>query len=124
MSYCNVILRGAVKQTDVLYTYKIPETLEGKVVPGCLCSVPFGKGNRLKTALVTEVTAECSSNYKVKDVSGLVSDLPVVTDDQLAILDKVASRYNCTRGEAAELMIPSCVETHKNKSVASRERAF
>ena len=88
MSYCNVILRGAVKQTDVLYTYKIPETLEGKVVPGCLCSVPFGKGNRLKTALVTEVTAECSSNYKVKDVSGLVSDLPVVTDDQLAILDK------------------------------------
>ena len=123
MSYCNVILRGAVKQTDVLYTYKIPETLEDKVVPGCLCSVPFGKGNRLKTALVTEVTAECSSNYKVKDVSGLVSDLPVVTDDQLAILDKVASRYNCTRGEAAELMIPSCVETHKNKGVAFVEIA-
>ena len=123
MSYCNVILRGAVKQTDVLYTYKIPETLEGKVVPGCLCSVPFGKGNRLKTALVTEVTAECSSSYKVKDVSALVSDIPVVTDDQLAILDKIASRYNCTRGEAAELMIPSCVETHKNKSVAFVEIA-
>ena len=118
MSYCNVILRGAVKQTDVLYTYKIPESLEGKVVPGCLCNVPFGKGNRLKSGLVIEITEENTSKYQVKEVSGMVSDLPVVTEDQLAVIDKIASRYNCTRGEALELMIPSCVESHKNKSVA------
>ncbi len=123
MSYCSVILRGAVKQTDVLYTYRIPESLEGKVTPGCLCNVPFGKGNRLKTALVTEITEENTSKYAVKDVAGMVSDLPVVTEDQLAIIDKIASRYNCTRGEAAELMIPSCVETHKNQSVTFVEIA-
>lgn len=123
MSYCNVILRGAVKQTDVLYTYKIPDSLEGKVIPGCLCNVPFGKGNRLKTALVTAITEENTSKYQVKDVAGLVSDLPVVTEDQLELIDKISSRYNCTRGEAAELMIPSCVESHKNKSVSFVEIA-
>ena len=86
MSYCNVILRGAVKQTDVLYTYKIPETLEGKVVPGCLCSVPFGKGNRLKTALVTEVTAECSTAMKVSiGDSKQTIDLPSDADTTFVV---------------------------------------
>ena len=123
MSYCRVILRGAVRQTDVLYTYQIPADLEGKVTAGCLCKVPFGKGNKLKTALVTGVTDVNDSKYAVKDIAGLVSDIPVVTEDQLAVIDKISSRYNCTRGEVTELLIPSCVETHKNKSVSFVEIA-
>ena len=51
--YCSVILRGAVRETDRQYTYKIPEDLETKVVPGSFCNVPFGFGNKTRTAVVT-----------------------------------------------------------------------
>ena len=40
---------------DKAYTYYVPATVEESVEPGSVVLVPFGKGNRRMTGVVTEV---------------------------------------------------------------------
>ena len=113
--FCGVILRGAVRQTDRLYTYLIPEELEGELTVGSLVSVPFGKGDSQRPAVVIELKDSFDGNAdSLKSVSSMMSGLPVLNGDQIALIDKISDRFNCTRGEVVELMVPSCVVNHKN----------
>ena len=48
MRICKVLLRESVRQTDKAYTYKVPEELEERIVPGSYVKVPFGFGNRIR----------------------------------------------------------------------------
>ena len=112
--YCSVILRGAVRETDRQYTYKIPEDLEGKVFPGSFCKVPFGFGNKTRSAVVMSVSSDAGKGIKgIKEIKSLIVDYPVLTEDLLGLIDTLSERFNCTKGDVIELMVPSCVENHK-----------
>ena len=127
--YCRVILRSAVRQTDVYYTYRVPEALRADTYPGSLVMVPFGKGDALKAALIVELkdTSEVEDKY-LKAVASLVFKYPVVNPDQLELIEKISERFNCTKGDVVELMVPSCVVNHKNPTemfveIVSKETA-
>lgn len=112
--FCSVILRGTVRETDRQYTYKIPEDLEGKVVPGSFCVVPFGYGNKTRSAVVMSVSDTAGEGIKgIKAIKNLIVDHPVLTPDLIGLVDTIAERFNCTRGDVIELMVPACVENHK-----------
>ena len=113
--FCSVILRGAIRQTDNLYTYHVPEDMLADISPGSLVSVPFGKGDSKKTAVVVELKESFEGvNGGVKDVDSLLSKTPVLNADQLELIDKISDRFNCTKGDVVELLVPSCVVNHKN----------
>lgn len=113
--YCSVILRGSVRETDRQYTYKIPEDLEDKVVPGSFCKVPFGFGNKTRSAVVISVSEDAGAGIKgIKEINSLIVDYPVLTTDLLELIDNLSERFNCTKGDIIELMVPSCVEHHKS----------
>ena len=113
--YCSVILRGAVRETDRQYTYKIPEGLNGKVFPGSFCNVPFGFGNKTRSAVVISVSEDAGKGIKgIKEIKSLIVDYPVLTKDLLELVDTLSERFNCTKGDIIELMVPSCVEHHKS----------
>ena len=113
--FCSIILRGATKQIDRMFTYRVPSDLEGNVVPGSLVSIPFGKGDSQRCAVVVELKESFDGDEsQVKDISSLISNTPVLKADQLALIDKISDRFNCTRGDVVELMVPSCVVNHKN----------
>ena len=85
--YCSVILRGTVRETDRQYTYKIPEDLETKVVPGSFCNVPFGFGNKTRTAVVMSVSENAGEGIKgIKEIKNLILDYPVLTRSSLRSL--------------------------------------
>lgn len=112
--FCSVILRGTVRETDRQYTYKIPEDLEGKVFPGSFCVVPFGFGNKTRSAVVMSVSYTAGDGIKgIKAIKSLIVDYPVLTPDLINLVDTIAERFNCTRGDVIELMVPACVENHK-----------
>ena len=127
--YCSVILRGATKQIDRFFTYRIPSELEGTVVPGSLVLIPFGKGDSQRCAVVVEIKDAFEGDENlVKDISSLISSSPVLKADQIALIDKISDRFNCTKGDVVELMVPSCVVNHKNPvevfvELASRDKA-
>lgn len=113
--YCSVILRGAVRETDRQYTYKIPDELNGKVFPGSFCNVPFGFGNKTRSAVVMSVSEDAGKGIKgIKEIKSLIVDYPVLTKDLLELVDTLSERFNCTKGDIIELMVPSCVEHHKS----------
>ncbi|MBR3248316.1 MAG: primosomal protein N' [Clostridiales bacterium] len=127
--YCSVILRGAVRQTDNLYTYRIPEEFSESVVAGSLVNVPFGKGDNERCAVVIELTDSFDGDESViKDISSVISGRPVLNPDQITLIDRISERFNCTKGDVVELMVPSCVVNHKNPveifaELVSREHA-
>ena len=113
--YCSVILRGAVRQTDKLFTYRVPDEMSGTVVAGSLVNVPFGKGDSQRCAVVVELKDSFEGDDTVvKDISSVISGRPVLNSDQITLIDKISDRFNCTRGDVVELMVPSCVVNHKN----------
>lgn len=113
MKICNVLLRESVRQTDRSYTYKIPEDLEGKIVPGSYTVVPFGSGNRTSIALVTQVTDDISDlgfpPSKLKSIKSLIDLYPVMNPDQLALIEPLKKRLLCTSGDVISMMIPAAV---------------
>ena len=113
--YCSVILRGATKQIDRPFTYRIPEELAASVLPGSLVTVPLGLSNSQRYAVVIELDIGFDGDPDiVKDISSVVSGRPVLNPDQIALIDKISDRFNCTKGDVVELMVPSCVINHKN----------
>ena len=113
--YCSVILRGATKQIDRPFTYRIPEELAASVLPGSLVTVPLGLSNSQRYAVVIELNVDFEGDPDiVKDISSVVSGCPVLNPDQIALIDKISDRFNCTKGDVVELMVPSCVINHKN----------
>ena len=113
--FCSVILRGAVRQTDSLYTYRIPDELSDSVTAGSLVSVPFGNGNAERCGVVVDLSDSFDGDEsKLKDIKSLMSSLPVLNSDQIELISRISERFNCTRGDAVELMVPSCVVNHKD----------
>lgn len=113
--YCSVILRGSVRQTDRLYTYRIPEELRTGISLGSLVSVPFGKGDSQRAAVVVDLKEDISEDTSsIKDIASVISSLPVLHRDQIALIDKISDRLNCTKGDVVELMVPSCVVNHSD----------
>ena len=127
--YCRVVLSSAVRQTDIYYTYRVPESLRADTYPGSLVLVPFGKGDAMKVALIVELneTTDGDDRY-IKDIASLIFKYPVVNPDQIELIEKISERFNCTKGDVVELMVPSCVVNHKNPTemfvdVVSKETA-
>ncbi|MCR4689174.1 MAG: primosomal protein N' [Saccharofermentans sp.] len=114
MDICSVLIRGAVRQTDKPFTYLIPEELKGKILPGSFVRIPFGRANKLSSAVVIGTSDQDVDTSKTKSVDSLISELPVMNEDQLKLIDMISMRFNCTKGDAIELMVPSCVEQHKD----------
>lgn len=118
MKAARVILRDAVKQLDRPFSYLVPEDMD-KIGAGYAVRVPFGNAKRSKDALVMEVYDETDGSVlsKMKYIDSLITEDPVMNPDQMAVLDKVASRFNCTLGQAVALFVPAFVSSYKDPKV-------
>lgn len=118
MLLAEVILRNSVDNTDLIYTYKIPDDLAGKISAGMLVDVPFGMHNGTRDALVLSVKdGEYNGKFRLKSIKSIKDPLPVMKPDQIALIDYIQKRYVCRKGDALSLMVPSVVAEHKNPQV-------
>lgn len=53
-----VAVDGAAFHFDKLYTYRVPPRLEGRIYPGSMVLVPFGRGSRPRMAVVLSCAEE------------------------------------------------------------------
>ncbi|MBP5261456.1 MAG: primosomal protein N' [Clostridiales bacterium] len=117
MSFAKVILRGAIRQTDRIYTYSVPDNLADKIRTGCLVKVPFGAGNKVRSGIVCDIVEDSDqgSGFKIKSIMELADESPVMTEEQISLIDPLSRRFNCTKGDIVELFVPAFVEGHKVK---------
>ena len=90
---------------DRAYTYHIPVTLEDSVLPGVAAEVPFGRGNRQMTGIVTAVR-EGIAEEGIKPVASVLGDGPVLDGEMISLCLFLKEYTLCTFGEAVKTVLP------------------
>lgn len=101
----NVAVENTAYHFDMAYSYLLPENMASKDVSGCRVMVPFGIGNRLRQGVIIGV--EKTENVgKLKSVSKLIDDEPLVNEEMLKLILWLKERTFCTVFEAFKAVLP------------------
>jgi primosomal protein N' (replication factor Y) len=88
-----------------LFTYRIPQVLNGQVRTGMRVVVQFGK-NKLYAAIVWKVH-ETAPAYTTKYIDSVLDAEPIVTATQLKFWEWMSHYYLCAKGEVMLAALPS-----------------
>lgn len=102
MTYADIILPLPL---DSLFTYSVPDSLAGRVGQGIRVLVPFGK-SKTYVGLVVR-THNNKPDFKVKDISVVMDDAPVVNSVQLDLWRWMADYYLSSVGDVMNAALPS-----------------
>ncbi len=109
MLYANVVLGLPI---DGPFDYLVPADLENKIVVGVRVRVNFR--NKKEVAYIVGLNNKTKIK-KLKEVSALIDQSPVLDKDMLLLTKRLAEYYCCSWGEAIETALPD--ELRKGKEV-------
>ena len=101
MSFVQIAVN--VPQVSGVFDYGLPPHLEGKVVPGCLVTVPFGR--QTVQGITVQFINEPSVPL-VREVLALLDPLPVITPSQMALAQELAQQTLAPLAACLDLMLP------------------
>ena len=101
-SYAELVFPTPLRR---VFTYRVPEALEGLVAPGMRCSVSFGR--RQTVGIVTGLTRQAPDFANVKPIDSLLDTEPSFTPDLLELGRWIADYYYCSLGEALFAVLPT-----------------
>ncbi|MEZ4813695.1 MAG: primosomal protein N' [Bdellovibrionota bacterium] len=116
MSFAEVAVSVPLYPNKRFFDYKIPESLLGKVTPGQLIVVPFGRRKtwgvvwRLKDK--TDFEGDAS---KIKELDSFVFEKTVFSKAQLEFAEWMCERYFYPIGEVCEAMLPAAIRKASQK---------
>ncbi|WP_294568933.1 primosomal protein N' [uncultured Subdoligranulum sp.] len=108
LSIAQVAVDNATIHFDKLYSYRVPETLAGRVWPGSMVLVPFGRGDKPRMAVVLQVEdvdAETATK-RLKTLHDAAPEQARLTPDLLTLVRFLKDRTFCTWFEAVKAVIP------------------
>lgn len=105
-----VLATGFVTPLD----YLVPEPLVGRVVAGVRVEVPLGRGNAPRIGYCVGVARgagarDMAGPRRLKEVSLLLDDEPLLAPDILKLARWIADYYLCPLGQVLEAVLPSGV---------------
>ena len=119
--YAEIIINSDALEVDRLFTYKVPEELQYSISAGHRVMVPFGMGNKkIEGFVYTLTTDDIKITYRVKNIVKLCDDEPILTNDNLKLVNFLRKKYLCRYIDAIRLMIPAGImkgSTNKKKKV-------
>ena len=107
-----LLARAAVNDANIhfdrLYSYLIPAQLVGKVYPGSMVLVPFGRGNKARMAVVlaVEEAEKTDAPQRLKSLYDAAPEEARLTPDLLELVHFLKERTFCTWFEAVKAVIP------------------
>ena len=87
------------------FTYRVPESLRGRIEPGSRVAVPFGP--RKLAAIVLAELDEAPAGARLKDLAGLLDRQPLFNPELLAFLRTAADYYLHPVGEVLRAAAPA-----------------
>ena len=103
MKYVDVILPLPL---EGLFTYGVPQHLQGRVLPGMRVLVPLGK-TKTYTAVVARVHDDGGKVAAIKDILDVLDSEPVVLESQLRLWQWIAEYYMSPIGDVMKAALPS-----------------
>lgn len=91
---------------EQLFTYRIPDNLAGRIVPGTRVYVPFGKGRHV-TGITVRVHSQKPEGCRLKDIESIFDDGRVsVLPLQLELFKWISEYYMCCPGDVMKAALP------------------
>ena len=91
---------------DRLYSYCVPPCLVGRIWPGSMVLVPFGRGNKPRMAVVLDVQEVEDAPDKLKTLLDAAPEEARLTPDLMELVRFLKERTFCTWFEAVKAVIP------------------
>ncbi len=103
MLYADVILPVPL---DALFTYSVPPQLEEQVRRGMRVLVPFGR-SKSYVGVVLRLHDQRPKGYQVKELTQLMDQLPMLTEQQLKQWQWISDYYMAPLGDVMKAALPS-----------------
>ena len=91
---------------DRLYSYCVPPRLAGRIWPGSMVLVPFGRGNKPRMAVVLDVQEVEDAPDNLKTLLDAAPEEARLTPDLMELVRFLKERTFCTWFEAVKAVIP------------------
>lgn len=101
--YVEVVLPLPLKK---LFTYRVPNELMELAVVGKRVFVPFGV-RKVYTAIIKSITNEVPQQYEALNIISIIDDNPIISEEQMAFWEWMASYYLCGLGDVMLAALPS-----------------
>jgi len=104
--YASVIINRRVAAVDKIFHYHIPQTMQGRLLPGCVVRIPFQY--EILDGIVVDLADEPEvAPDKVKDILEIMGEEPLFSPELLALGDWMANYYLCPKATAFQAMLPA-----------------
>ncbi|MFC5712201.1 primosomal protein N' [Thalassorhabdus alkalitolerans] len=116
--FAQIVVDVPAGQTDRLFDYKVPESLQGAVSPGMRVVVPFGP--RKLQGFIIRLT-ENTTVKKVRNIDELLDVTPVLTPELLDLGSWLSEETICYQITAYQSMIPAAMRAKAKKVLYLQE---
>ena len=107
MTYANIIVDISHEKLDKPFQYRIPEEFEGKLLPGMVVEIPFGRGDRLIKGYVIGTTDRAEiAPERIKSIHAVSTDGVGVESRLIALAAWIRDYYGATMIQALKTVIP------------------
>ena len=114
--FAKIIIDISAAAVDRAFTYRIPEQLQGMLVPGMRVQVPFGSGQKLKAGYV--IALEDTADFdpaRLKEIAGLLPRALTADEEMIKLALFLSEEYACTLNQALKTVLPVRERVRKNK---------
>ena len=103
--FANIIVDISHEKLDRPFGYIIPKELEDKISVGTAVMIPFGRGNRLISGYVIEITPGFDVS-KMKPIHSVVENATSVEGELIKLAWWIKENYGSTMNQALKTVIP------------------
>lgn len=105
--FANIIVDISHEKLDRPFGYIIPKELEDKISVGTAVMIPFGRGNRLISGYVIEITDTPGFDVsKMKPIHSVVENATSVEGELIKLAWWIKENYGSTMNQALKAVIP------------------
>ncbi len=106
LTVAKVAVENTAYSFDMLFDYSVPDFLCSDIQPGKRVLVKFGNSSKLRVAIVFSVQVMIDSDKKLKNISSIIDDEPLLTYEMLKTANFIHDRCFCTYYDACKLFLP------------------
>lgn len=100
-----VAVENTVYSFDTEFSYFVPQTLASSCKAGVRVLVPFGRGNRKRQGIITQL--EYSDTENLKSIVSVLDSEPVLSAEMIKTALFMKEHYFCTIYDAVKTMLPA-----------------
>jgi len=101
---------------DCEFTYEVPAELSPGAVPGARVAVQFGPKREVGVVVGRDTVCDLSP-AKVRPLSAVLDERPLLSGELLALTRWMADRYACSWGEALSAVLPAGLKRERSRRV-------